>query len=142
MRCGTDKSERQDHLCAVCLRKFPFVLLRLSPSCTDLRCLIWLAQLTHVRSHQAGVPQAVHNGECGGDHSEAQNRRVGEIIALMGDWDVVIQRETVQELELSDKVGHQLFWVQPILEHSIEVVLQCANGRLVERDSSPVAIAG
>jgi hypothetical protein len=105
LRCDAEKCERQDRLCAVCLRKFPFVLLFLPPSCTDRRRRIWLAQLTHVRSHQAGIPQAVPNGECGGDHSEAQNRHVGEIIALMGDFNVAIQQPTVGD-SVREDVGY------------------------------------
>jgi hypothetical protein len=88
LRRNTEKRERRYHLCAVCLRKFPFVLLRLPPRLADTHCTALLAQLEHVSLHQAGVPKAEPKREHRGHDAKAQYRRVGCLVPLIAHCDV------------------------------------------------------
>jgi hypothetical protein len=64
LRSDAEKSQRQDHLCALQLRKLPFMLLRLLPRHGGALGASFdrpfAAELTHLRSHQVGVAEAAH----------------------------------------------------------------------------------
>ncbi len=59
LRRNAEKSEHCDHLCAVRLRKLPFVLLRLLSGLASILCPTMLTELAQVRSHYVGVAQTV-----------------------------------------------------------------------------------
>ncbi len=88
LRRDADKCKRRHHLCAVCLRKLIFVLLRLLPRLADTHCPTLLAQFEHVRSHQVGVAKAVRERERRGNHAKAQYRCVGRLVPLIGEGNV------------------------------------------------------
>ena len=56
--------------------------------CLPLGRVTRFVQLVNVFTHDADILKAVRQGECGGDHSEAQYCCVGCLVTVIGECDV------------------------------------------------------